>query len=312
MCSHGLPKLPSPRKGPPLERRVRPLAWFFLLITALSLIACGGPGAGKRARLLADKGQTENAIQLLTEHLAEHPEALEERRLLIRLLGVAGDLGRAEREALELERRLGPRSPVPWLELGHAHELAHRFEEALALYDRASDVAPKDPRGPVTAGLRAARWGEAELAETRLGEGLRRNPRDARAWHALGLVRVRLGDLAGAKVAYQSGLQADAHALENRVGLASLALKQEKPGEALEQYDAIVAARPTFADAELGRSLSLIKLGRLDEAKEALSRARQLGADPRSTARQSRLLEALLRERAAKASTPRSKSSESK
>jgi tetratricopeptide (TPR) repeat protein len=207
--------------------------------------------------------------------------------------------------------QLGRASAVPWVELGHAFELAHRYDEALEHYDRAAAAAPHDPLGPLTGGLRAARWGEAELAEPRLEEALRRlsprtgaaarhdrpNPRAANAWHALGLVRLRLGDAKGAKAAYSSGLTADPGALENRLGLATVALAEGNAADALAQYDAILAARPKFGDAELGRAWALMRLGRLDEAREALDRAYRLGANRAVIARQQRLLAELERAR---------------
>jgi len=145
----------------------------------------------------------------------------------------------------------------------------------------------------LTAGLRAARWGEAELAEPRLVEALRRDARNSEAWHALGLVRVRLGHLDGATAAYRSGLRADPRALENRVGLATIALLRGDAAAALGEYDAIVSVRPEFADAHLGRSWALMKLGRLDDAQRALDRAQQLGASARPLGAQRRALAAL-------------------
>jgi Flp pilus assembly protein TadD len=162
----------------------------------------------EEAALLASKGQEHRAVAVLRSHLAEHPDRVPERRLLIRLLGSVGDLPTAEKEVSELAKRLPEGSPVPWIELGHVLELAHRYDEALAMYDRAAESAPTDAEGPRTGGLRAARWGESELAAPRLEEALRRDPRDAEVWHALGLVRAHIGDLDGARVAYQSGLSA--------------------------------------------------------------------------------------------------------
>ena len=138
--------------------------------------------------------------------------------------------------------------------------------------------------------MRAARWGEAELAAPRLEEALRRNPRAADVWHALGLVRLRLGDLDGARVAYQSGLVAAPGALENRIGLATVALERGAPADALREYDAVVKARPRFGDGHLGRAWALMALGRLDDAARSLDEARRLGADARAIDRQSRLL----------------------
>ena len=158
------------------------------------------------------------------------------------------------------------------------------------MYDHAAEVAPTDPLGPKTGGLRTARWGERELSRPRLEDALRRDSRDAEVWHALGLVCLGLGDLGAAERAYRSGLMADPRALENHVGLATLAFMQERPSDALREYDAILAARPKQADALLGRSLALIELRRLDEAERALADAESLGADPAVVSKQRRLI----------------------
>lgn len=262
------------------------------LLLALFLAGCAATrgDARQRATLLVDKGRGEEAAQILLEHLREHPDATAERRLLIRVYGSLGRLNEAEKQAEELARRLGPQSPIPWVELGYALEFAHRYDEALALYDRSAEIAPGDPTGPLTGGTRAARWGEVELAEPRLVEALRRDPRDAKAWHSLGVVRLKLGNVSGAEEAYRAGLRADPGALENRIGLATAALARGDAAAALIQYDAILAARPRFADAYLGRSYALFRLGRLDDARAALAEGARLGASARAVHAQRRLL----------------------
>ncbi len=167
------------------------------------------------------------------------------------------------------------------------------------MYDRAAEVAPSDPSGPRTGGLRAARWGEAELAAPRLEEALRRDPRAAAVWHALGLVRLHLRDLAGAEQAYESGLVASPSALENRIGLATLALKRGAPEQALQQYDRVLRERPSYAEGYLGRAWAQIALSRFDDAEASLDEARRHGADGAAINRQ----EALLRARKTKSKT---------
>jgi tetratricopeptide (TPR) repeat protein len=265
--------------------------WLLLALCAGPL-ACTGSAASPlpRAVLLMDKGQADEASSLLREYLRKHPDSVPERRLLVRVEAFRGQLGAAQAEVTELTRQLGDRSPIPLVELGYALEVSHRYDEALAAYDRAAQVAPTDPLGPLTGGLRAARWGELEEAEPRLREALRRHPRDPAAWHALGLVQLSLGDLASAEKSYRSGLLADPNALENRVGLATLSVKRGDLAGALVQYDAIVAQRPKLPDAHLGRSFALMGLGRFDEASRALEDAARLGADPRVVAAQRREL----------------------
>lgn len=256
-----------------------------------ALAACGAAASPlPRATMLTEKGQHEEAARLLRGYLAKNPAALPERRLLVRVEASRGQLGAAQEQVAQLERQLGPKSPIPLVELGHALELAHRFDEALAAYDAAARQAPADPLGPLTGGLRAARWGELELAAPRLQEAVRRGPKNPTAWHALGLVQLSRGELVAAEGAYRAGLLADPRALENRVGLATLALTRGDLAAALLQYDAIVASRPSFADAQLGRSFTLMGLGRFEDARHALDRAARLGASPAVVARQRREL----------------------
>jgi cellulose synthase operon protein C len=265
---------------------------LFLPLLCAFACACGGAAASPvpRATLLMDKGRTEEASALLLSYLEKHPGAVSERRLLIRVEASRGQLGRAQSQVALLEKQLGPRSPVPMVELGHALEMAHRYDEALAAYDQAAELAPADPLGPLTGGLRAARWGEPELAEPRLREAVRRGPKDPAAWHALGLVQLSQGNLPGAEQAYRAGLLADPGALENRVGLATLALSRGDLAEALVQYDAIAQRRPKLADAQLGRSFALMGLGRFDDASHALDEAERLGGNPRVVSAQRREL----------------------
>lgn len=256
------------------------------------LVGCAASDAGalQRARLLVHKGREKEAIELLRGHLSSHPEAIDERRLLIRIIALTGDLGAAEREATALAERLGPNEPTPWIEMGYALELAHRYEDALGMYDRASDVAPKNPAGARAGGMRAAQWGEAELAEPRLAESLRRDPKDAKVWHALGLARLKLRDLKGAKQAYASGLVAAPASLDNRLGLATVAVAEGDAAGALEQYDLLARARPKLGDVQLGRAWALMKLGRLDDAEVAIGKAESSGGSPAAIRAQKHLL----------------------
>jgi Flp pilus assembly protein TadD len=240
----------------------------------------------ERATLLAERGRTQEAIETLEQYLDEHPEDVEERRLLIRLHGSAGRGDLAAQQADRLAGLLPPHSPVPWVELGAAFELSHRYDEALSAYDRAASEAPADALGAKRGGMRAARWGELELAEPRLRDAARRDPADAETWHALGVVLVGLGNLDAARQAYSAGIAADSHALENRLGLATVALRLNEPRAALEQYELLLEARPKFTDALLGKSWCLILMEEYGSAEAVLLEAERLGADRESIERQ--------------------------
>jgi tetratricopeptide (TPR) repeat protein len=266
-------------------RRCLPVISALVLVPGFSACALG-PAPVEQATLLADRGRTDDAIRTLDEHLAQHPDAVDERRLLIRLHGAAANWDAAIQQTERLAEYLPPGSPVPWVELGAAYELGHRYDEALGAYDRAATTAPADALGPKHGGMRAARWGELELAEPRLREATRRAPADAEAWHALGVVLVGLGKLDAARQAYTTGIAADPGALENRLGLATVALRLNEPAVALAQYELLLDARPKFTDALLGKSWSLILMGQYGSAEEALREAQRLGADPAAIMRQ--------------------------
>lgn len=134
--------------------------------------------------------------------------------------------------------------------------------------------------------MRAARWGETELAVPRLEEAVRRGAKDAETYHVLGLARLKARDFDGATDAYEHGIAADPGGLENLLGLATVAIVREDPTAALAAYDRLLARKPTYAPAQLGRAWALARLGRRDEAARALDRAEQLGAPKSHVARQ--------------------------
>jgi len=247
--------------------------------------ACASPTPIDRAQQLVRMHREAEAVSMLRAHLAQHPEDVGARRLLVRVLAFTGDLEAARTEVAELERRL-PNDPVPWIELGHAFELTHRYDEALAAYDTAASVAPTSPAGSREGGMRCARWGEPEEALPRLEEAVRRGAHDPELFHALGLVRLHMKDFDGASDAYEKGLAADPKSTENLLGLASVAVVKGDPKAALAAYDRILQRKPSYAGAELGRAWALAKLGRKDDANRALDHAEQLGASRENVARQ--------------------------
>lgn len=247
---------------------------------------CMHPSATQQAMSYARQHREDRAVATLRAELDAHPDDLEARGMLVRMLAAQGDMHAAEGEVKAMADRLPPGDPRPWIELGHAKEMAHDFEGALASYDEAASQAPNDPAGPREGGMRAARWGEVEEAAPRLREAVRRGDHDPETWHALGLVSVHLHDLDGAYAAYRNGLVADPRSAENWLGLATVAALKEDAAGALQAYDAIASLRPKFAAAQLGRAWALAKLGRRADAATALDRAEELGAPAASVRKQ--------------------------
>lgn len=245
---------------------------------ALGVAGCVTLSPVDRALSLTRQERRSEAEEVLRLELRQHPGDVAARRLMVRLLGYDGDLGAARNEVDELRKYLAHGDPSPEIELGHAFELAHKFDEALDQYDRAAAVAPESPKGPLEGGMRCARWGEAEQAAPRLEEAIRRGARDAETYHALGVVKIHLRDLDGAEKAYREGLRVDPSHDENLIGLATVAILRDDAAAALAAYDALCKKHPGYAAGELGRAWALAKLGRKDLARAALDRAESLGA----------------------------------
>jgi tetratricopeptide (TPR) repeat protein len=199
---------------------------------------------------------------------------------------VRGDLRGGTKE-LEALRDASPKDPRAWIDLGHAYELAHRYEDALDCYDHAADVAPGSPEGPREGGLRSASWGEYAAAKPRLEEAIARGDRVIDTFHALGLVELQLGDHAASKKAYLQGLEQPGgdHDATCVLGLATLAVVEEDAPQALRWYDELARRRPELAGAEFGRAWALTKLEKFDDASKALDAAASLGGRAEDVAR---------------------------
>lgn len=263
------------------------------LLCALFIAACAQPGAVEKAMGEVRRHNEPAAISLLENEIAAHPENRAARTLLIRLFAANGRIDRARAEVDELQRRSKEGDPSPLIELGHAFELAHKFEEALAAYDEAAARFPASPLGPREGGMRAAHWGEAEIALQRLNEAAKRGANDADLFHTLGLVNMKLHDSAGARNAYERGIAAAPEKIDSILGLATLALSEENFAAALDAYDRVLAKEPRFASAHLGRAYALLRLGRTNEARASLDRAEALGAPKANIERQRALLSSL-------------------
>lgn len=264
---------------------MRSALYHVALGLAMVAAGCAKPLVIDRAMALTRTGQHDKAIALLQQRVAEQPGDLAARRLLVRVYASAGDLPRAKTEFEQLKAKSAPDDPTPYLELGHALELTHRYDEALDAYDEAARVAPRSPAGPREGGLRAAKWGEKDVAKERLEEAVRRGARDAETYHALALARVHAGELAGAEEGYRAALSVDPQAVENLVGLATIALLRGDHRAALAAYTALREKRPQLAAAELGCAYALAKLGRREEARRAIDRGEALGGPPKNVAK---------------------------
>jgi tetratricopeptide (TPR) repeat protein len=201
-----------------------------------------------------------------------------------------------------------PESSTAHRKLGLAHLAAGDAGAAYRAFTRAVDLDPADVEPRLEAGRLLLRAGMYDLAHVRAEQVLERDPenldaqivagrslaelrrtdealaqlslaavttKDARAYVAIGEIKQRAGDVAGAENAYREAIALSPDLVEPRTMFAALLLDLGRPGEAEAQ---LVEAQRAAPDDELAnRALAALYLAtdRPDMAETALIRAAQ-------------------------------------
>lgn len=129
------------------------------------------------------------------------------------------------------------------VERAESREQDRKYEEARALYETAKRDAPDEPSRAYAGHQLASAlifWGEYEAAEAELVEVVELAPEDASAWHDLGVLRARRGDIPGAETALRSSIQGAPRDPRPRIALAALLVNDRRFDDALAQYEGIL------------------------------------------------------------------------
>ncbi|MCB9591522.1 MAG: tetratricopeptide repeat protein [Sandaracinaceae bacterium] len=246
---------------------------------------------GRRAMV---RGDFEGAARSFQAAADEHPDDPRAWLALARAEMAAERYPRA-REALTRCATLRPHAALPRILIGHTWELQRHYDEALLAYRHAIEAAPRSAYAHRVMGTRLLRWGRAELSIGPLARAVDLDPTHAETWNALALARSAAGDAAGAEEAFRRGIEQRPDHPGLRLGLAALLVNDERYDAALAIYDAIVAERPTFAPAHVGRGILLHELGRPDEAEAAFVQAVRVARRPERFVRRLEAYRALRR-----------------
>lgn len=129
------------------------------------------------------------------------------------------------------------------IERAEAHERDRRHDLARAEYEGAIAAAP-DAASEVHARLELAGvlafWGEIAAAAAQLEAAIALDPRRARAWHDLGVLRHHLGDAAGARAALTRAVELAPRDPRPRLALAALLWDGGDRAAARAQYEALL------------------------------------------------------------------------
>jgi Flp pilus assembly protein TadD len=141
-------------------------------------------------------------------------------------------------------RSTGPSAAtVSAVEKAEAAERRRDHAAALALY-RDAIAGATDPASERFARRELAdsliAWGEYEPASVELGKLTVLAPGDPAAWHDLGMVRHKLGDVSGAAAAFRSARAAAPDDARPRIALAAMLWKSGDRAGARAEYEALL------------------------------------------------------------------------
>ncbi|MFK7989335.1 MAG: tetratricopeptide repeat protein [Sandaracinaceae bacterium] len=248
-----------------------------MVASAVLLAACGGPM--RDGRLAMVRGDFEGAARAYGRATEAQPDDPQTWLALGRAEMAAERYPRA-RDAFERVARLRPRAALPRVLIGNTWELSRRYDEALLAYRHATQVAPRSAYAHRVMGTRLLRWGRTELARPVLERAVELDRTHAETWNALALARYHDEDLDGAEQAFREGIALHPRHRGLKLGLAALLINRGQHQAALALYDEVLASRPRFAPAHVGRGILLHELDRQDEAEAAFVEAVRVARDP--------------------------------
>ncbi len=188
-------------------------------------------------------------------------------------LAIAEDRGGDRVKARRLMRMLAIRLPdwdEPVLRLAESLRAAGETEDAVEAYQEVLAINPHRTEAMAAlAGLLLLR-DKAWDARSLLRRACMRDPASAEIWNALGLAQRRLGETEEAVAAFRKAIRL---CPERREFIVHLAETVTDPEAELEDLTAAAFADPLAAPPHLARGLLLERLGRRQEAMDALETA---------------------------------------
>jgi Flp pilus assembly protein TadD len=194
-----------------------------------------------------------------------NPKNVSALRALADAYLLAGDAKRAQ-ELLREVIALLPDDPIVHHRLGVVSRAQHRDTDAMAHFEQALEKNPKlvDALEQIAAIL--VSQGKVPQARERVGRQVAMNPQDPRFLNLLGGVLMQSKNFPEAEAAFKKAMALDGTLLSTYANLGELYTRQGKVGEAIKEFETIVAKSPQQVSA-------LTILGILHEQRKDYPRA---------------------------------------
>jgi len=197
-----------------------------------------------------------------------------------------GDLAEAAKY-LEICADRNP-GEIAWqLRLCATYQSMGRDDDLYRAALKGTERFPGEPRFYLTAGVRAARKGDLNIAVDLFGRAFERWPEDSgirsnlvQALLVRGMDQMDRKDYPPAEADFRRALELDHDNLEALVNLGRLLHNTLRSADSLAVFDRVLALRPDDPSIQLYRGIVMVVLGNYSGAIEALSRQIERKGDP--------------------------------
>ncbi len=190
-------------------------------------------------------------------------------------LGRLADAVLALREALSLE----PSKSGDVVQKAEQLRRDRHPNEAVSLFQAVLEVAPDDPRATLGLGDAFLDLGDSEAAEVLFTRALGKNPQNAPILHRKGALLDQKGRWGAAIQYYNRAIALQWNFPDPWLAKGQILLTHDHPKEALECFEKAAAFDPKRIAAWAGQARAQALLGNAREARAALAKATELGAD---------------------------------
>lgn len=251
-----------------------------VLRRALRMVPGHATAVATLVTVLLDTGRHHQAASLLHETgteraVSEVRAVLEERRdaypVVDGLAQAFVGIGDADglRHLVEICTDSGQSRPETWNTLSIALKKLRLLEESHTLSRRAIAHFPEIPELPFNLAHNLQEEERPTEAEPWIRRALALRPRYAKAWNTLGVIRLRLRDLTGARQALTIALELDPALFQAHLNLGNAWRADGRVHLALAYYRRALEIAPDYAEAHHNLGVTLIELGELEQGFKA-------------------------------------------
>ena len=228
------------------------------------------------ATALAQQGQHQSALEILTEQVANSDPTMRLQRIRGFLAQETGNLA-VSVPAYEAVVAAFPSDWETWNNLGNARRFAGDFEGSVDALERALEINPQSPPVRLNHALALARVGRVEDAERQLQRMADDYPQDTKPLFELYAIRKELGREEEALEAITAAYERAPSDLDLAMAAAGQQLNVLKPEDAERTYRRILEIDSTHELATLGLAVVFELANRTDELFQLIEEAEKGG-----------------------------------